>query len=88
MSPIYYILLGWEEFQSVHIPASYGIPALRMFGLFMCTQTTCKSTRPAKTEIAEALDDVAKTIRRDCVRFGIPLWPAIIPNQPEHAAAA
>lgn len=79
MSPIYYILLGWEDFQRAHMSHTCYTPALRAFGLFMCTITTSKSKRQARTEIAEAVQDVAKHIRRDCVRLGIPLWPAIIP---------
>lgn len=87
MSPIYYILLGWEDFQRAHM-RHVDVLALRAFGLFMCTPTTVKSKRQARTEIAEAVEDVAKHIRRDCVRLGIPLWPAIIPAKTEHAAAA
>lgn len=70
-------LKGWEEFQDTHLPPTYSIRAIILFGLFMSGSSVSQSKRQAKTEVAEALQNVAQFIRKDCVSKGIPLWPAV-----------
>jgi hypothetical protein len=72
-------LKGWEKFHSEHFNENqFELSPDLLFGLFLSIDSVAQSKRQAKTEIAEAVQRVAVYMRKQCVRRGIPLWPAVI----------
>lgn len=82
------ILRGWEKFHFEHFDERDHLTPFLVFGLFMSTDYVSQSNRQTRTEVAEAVQDVAVYIRKQCVNRRIPLWPAIVPTEPKRDGTA
>ena len=72
---------GWDTFLRTH--GHYHADCIRTFGAAMLGWST-GGRRYAHTALRHSFDYVAEDVRKTCVQFSIPLWPAVIPN---HASA-
>lgn len=74
----YEVLSGYEKFRDRHLGFSRANRSQEMFAVFV---THCfNDRRQARTVIRECLDSVAKNLREECQRKGVPLWPTVVAN--------
>lgn len=72
-------LHGWGDFMRKS-GRTVNADTVKIFGAVMCN--SADSRRSGKTEVASAIDFIGGYLVEDCVKAGVPLWPALIFDQP------